>query len=112
MTSICWNEAKTVGIICEDDQLAYELRKGAMNPLGIVTPAFMDAWGDMTADDNCTKEKVIQVGWAYNDKRWAEDRWHVCGMDSKPHEGDYRKIEPVFLTIQDKYAMFHYQTGV
>lgn len=58
MTSICWNEAKTVGIICEDDQLAYELRKGAMNPLGIVTPAFMDAWGDMTADDNCTIEKI------------------------------------------------------
>lgn len=61
MTSICWNEAKTVGIICEDDQLAYELRKGAMNPLGIVSSAFMDAWGDMTADDNCTIEKLDNV---------------------------------------------------
>lgn len=55
---IAWNETKTVGIVCEDGQLAYELRKGALNSLGIVTGAFVEAWADMTVDDNCTTEEV------------------------------------------------------
>lgn len=55
---IAWNEEKTVGVICQEYQLAYELRKGAMNPLGIVTYEFVDAWGDMTANDNCTIQEV------------------------------------------------------
>lgn len=61
---IAWNEAKTIGVIVKEDEgsdrigLTYELRKGAMNTLGVVTPDFMDAWGDMTADDNCTVETV------------------------------------------------------
>lgn len=38
-----------------------------------------------------------QVGWAYNDKRWDEDRWHVCGMDSKPRSSDGRLIQPIFI---------------
>lgn len=56
--TIAWNEAKTVGIICEETQLAYELRKGAQNPLGIVSPDFMDAWAEMTVDENCTLQEI------------------------------------------------------
>lgn len=55
---IAWNEARTVGVICQEGQMAYELRKGAQNSLGIVTPDFCEAWGDMTADDNCTTQMV------------------------------------------------------
>lgn len=57
--SIAWNEAKTVGVICKEHQLAYELRKGALNSLGIVTGDFVEAWADMTVDDNCTIEHVV-----------------------------------------------------
>lgn len=55
---IAWNEARTVGVICEDRQMVYELRKGANNSLGIVTGEFCEAWAEMTADDNCTIEDV------------------------------------------------------
>ncbi|MBY5863235.1 hypothetical protein [Rhizobium leguminosarum] len=63
---IAWNEARTIGVIVKDDrdsdcefaQLAYELRKGALNTLGVVSYEFVDAWGDMTADDNCTIEDI------------------------------------------------------
>jgi len=55
---IAWNEARTVGVICEDHQLAYELRKGASNSLGIVTGPFVEAWAEMTVDDNCTIQTV------------------------------------------------------
>lgn len=60
---ICWNEAKTVGVIVDETNpdylgLTYELRKGACNTLGVVSVDFVEAWGDMTADDNCTVEVV------------------------------------------------------
>lgn len=56
---IVWrNEEKTIGVIVEEYQLAYELRKGSMNSLGIVDGPFMDAWGDLTADDVCIIEEV------------------------------------------------------
>ncbi len=55
---IVWNEDKSVGILVKDDQLAYELRKGSANTLGIVSPEFMDAWAEMTAADVCTIEEV------------------------------------------------------
>lgn len=55
---IAWNEARTVGVICEDQQMAYELRKGALNSLGIVTGDFVEAWAEMTVDDNCTIQDV------------------------------------------------------
>ena len=58
---IAWNEARTVGVICEDPQMAYELRKGANNSLGIVTGDFCEAWAEMTADDNCTIETVTMT---------------------------------------------------
>lgn len=58
---IAWNEARTVGVICEDPQMAYELRKGASNCLGIVTGDFCEAWGDMTANDACTIETVTMA---------------------------------------------------
>lgn len=62
MHKICWNEAKTIGIIVKEDGyrlgLTYELRKGALNTLGVVSSEFMDAWGDMTAEDNCTVEEI------------------------------------------------------
>lgn len=65
MARIVWNEAKTIGIIInmpsepEDEwQLAYELRKGALNCLGLVTGDFVEAWAEMTADDNCTIEEL------------------------------------------------------
>ena len=60
--TICWNEAKTIGVIVKEDAnhvgLTYELRKGALNSLGIVTPDFVEAWAEMTAEDNCTIQKV------------------------------------------------------
>lgn len=60
--SICWNEKKTVGVIVVEDYdhvgLTYELRKGALNSLGVVTPDFVEAWAEMTAEDNCTIEKI------------------------------------------------------
>lgn len=59
---IVWNEAKTIGIIIKEDNerlgLAYELRKGSLNTLGAITSDFAEAWGDMTADENCTIEIV------------------------------------------------------
>ena len=55
---IAWNEARSVGVICKDEQMAYELRKGSTNTLGIVSAAFSDAWGDMTVDDNCEMQAV------------------------------------------------------
>jgi len=58
---IAWNEGRTVGVICEDPQMAYELRKGASNCLGIVTGDFCEAWGDMTANDACTIETVTMA---------------------------------------------------
>jgi len=60
--SICWNEAKTVGVIVKEDDdhcgLTYELRKGALNSLGVVTGEFVEAWAEMTANDNCTIEQI------------------------------------------------------
>lgn len=63
---IAWNEARTIGVIVKDDrdsegefaQLVYELRKGSMNTLGVVSSEFMDAWGDLTANDACTIQDV------------------------------------------------------
>lgn len=57
---IVWNEAKTEGFATTDEQLAYEVRKGATSncftdgdrsDVGI---AFADRW----VDDNCTIEQV------------------------------------------------------
>jgi hypothetical protein len=56
---IVWrDESRTLGVICDDHQMCYELRKGAMNPLGIVTGEFCEAWADMTVNDNCIIETV------------------------------------------------------
>lgn len=55
---IAWNQDRTVGVICEDPQMAYELRKGAHNTLGIVSDEFVEAWAEMTALDNCTTEEI------------------------------------------------------
>ncbi|AHJ10768.1 hypothetical protein P106B_85 [Rhizobium phage vB_RglS_P106B] len=38
-----------------------------------------------------------QVGWAYNDKRWSIDRWHVTSMDSQPVAIAGRAIKPVYI---------------
>lgn len=38
-----------------------------------------------------------QCGWAYQDRQWDEDRWHVCGMDSKPREHDGRLVQPIYV---------------
>lgn len=37
-----------------------------------------------------------QVGWAYQDKRWDADRWHVCGLE-KPREHKGRKVKPIYI---------------
>jgi len=85
MYKICWNEAKTVGIIVNEGSdehrgLTYELRKGALNTLGVVSADFVEAWGDMTAEDNCTVEeidlaKVAQLGGSPEDLRNV-----LCGV--------------------------------
>lgn len=63
--SIAWNERKTVGVIVKEDEehrgLTYELRKGALNSLGVVTGDFVEAWAEMTADDNCTLQKGVML---------------------------------------------------
>ena len=48
----------------------------------------------------------VQVGWAYRDKRWDEDRWHVCGWE-KPREAEGREVRPIFIgtTPPDASAM-------
>lgn len=40
---------------------------------------------------------LTQVGWAYQDKRWDADRWHVCGWE-KPREHEGRQVKPVYIT--------------
>lgn len=61
---IVWkNEHKNLGIIVNEENenylgLSHELRKGALNTLGVVSAAFMEAWGDMTAYNNCIVETV------------------------------------------------------
>lgn len=62
MTKIVWNQQKTVGIVLnfedqnDTSQMAYELRKGALNSLGLINHDFVKSWAEMTADDNCTIE--------------------------------------------------------
>lgn len=64
MSRIVWNTAKTIGIILnfEDEldngALAYELRKGASNPLGLIDGIFMEAWNEFTCEDACTIENL------------------------------------------------------
>lgn len=56
---IVWKDVeRTVGMIVNDSQLAYELRKGALNTLGMIEPDLMEAWAEATAYDNCFIEKV------------------------------------------------------
>lgn len=56
---IVWNESKTEGFITTDEQLAYEVRKSAVDNCfdkdgrcSTVGQAFCEAW----AQDNCTTE--------------------------------------------------------
>lgn len=37
----------------------------------------------------------VAVGWAYRDKRWDKNRWHLCGSDSKPRPFENREIAEV-----------------
>lgn len=39
---------------------------------------------------------LTQVGWAYQDKKWDADRWHVCGWE-KPREHEGRRVEPIYI---------------
>lgn len=106
--SVCWNEAKTIGVIVKEDDehkgLTYELRKGALNTLGVVTPDFMDAWGDMTAEDNCTIETVelpniplellMQVLNQAEVDNYAVEYERSCGEhDKKLHKAERAKID-------------------
>lgn len=60
---VVWKDKeKTVGVIVEDSQMAYELRKGALNSLGIVTMNFVESWAEMTAYDNCFIEELELKG--------------------------------------------------
>lgn len=60
---IVWNEAKTEGFVTTDGQLAYEVRKGAVDNCyngeleeqSVVGIAFAEKW----VDDNCTIETVV-----------------------------------------------------
>jgi hypothetical protein len=42
-------------------------------------------------------EQFVQCGWAYQDKRWDADRWHVCGFDGKPRECEGRLVRPIYV---------------
>lgn len=56
---IVWkNDEREIGIVTTDAQLAYELRKGTMNTLGLISYEFMDSWGDITADYDCIIEEM------------------------------------------------------
>lgn len=39
----------------------------------------------------------LEVGWAYQDKRWDKDHWHLC-ID-KPREFDGRQVRQVFIPL-------------
>jgi hypothetical protein len=55
---IVWNDDRSVGLVVTNYQLAYELRKGASNTLGMIDVDLMEAWGDATSEDNCTIEEI------------------------------------------------------
>lgn len=40
-------------------------------------------------------EEMVEVGWAYQDKRWDADRWHLCQDQPRAFEG--RKVVPVYV---------------
>ena len=37
----------------------------------------------------------VQVGWAYQDRNWADGRWHPC--QSKPVQIKGRLVRPIFI---------------
>lgn len=56
---IVWRNAeKTQGFIVDDAQLAYEMRKGASNTLGMIEYELLEAWNEATVDDDCIIEEV------------------------------------------------------
>ena len=104
---IVWNEKKTVGIVLnlenntDNEAMAYELRKGALNSLGILHSDIVEGWAEFTADDNCTIETVrtdegvltaagwqrARLGdaeiWTRNSERILRqgDHWHIFNRD-------------------------------
>lgn len=40
-------------------------------------------------------EDRIEIGWAYQDKRWDKDHWHLCTDRPRSFEG--REVRPVFI---------------
>lgn len=44
--------------------------------------------------DNTTSG-LDPVGWAYNDRKWDADRWHLCQEEPRPFDG--RRIQKVYL---------------
>jgi|TARA_R110000851_G_scaffold32845_5_gene87880 hypothetical protein len=65
---IVWNDTKTIGIAVnfpeENDEngVAYELRKGSSNTLGLIDEHFMEAWSEMTAFHNCEIVDIPESG--------------------------------------------------
>lgn len=52
-----------------------------------------------------------QVGWAYRDKRWEHDRWHVCGI-GMPQPTRNREVKPVFIDVEYHQECFEFVEAV
>ena len=79
------------------DNLSYicgqwEKRQGASS-LTIAARALLSALAEPAGE---AKPVGQQVGWAYRDKKWDNDRWHVCGWE-KPRECEGREVQPIFV---------------
>lgn len=49
---VVWCEAKKIGIVTDDEALAYELRKNSSNTLGLIPSELQEAWNNFTGDEN------------------------------------------------------------
>jgi len=49
---------KEVGMATTDKQMAYEMRKGAHNTLGIVSDQLLEAWNEYSAEHACVTIEI------------------------------------------------------
>jgi hypothetical protein len=86
--------------------ISYRLRTEGRTAKVLAAEKTLDAFRDhqdalalpLPVQESGEKSERLQVGWAYNDIRWDGDRWHVCGLNSKPRSVEGRRVEPVYLS--------------
>lgn len=68
-------------------------RRNAVSAAGAAISAYLSSIDGVV----CAREPV---GYAYRDKRWDSDHWHLCGSDSKPRAFEGRTILSAHLPIE------------